>query len=96
VSDARDRRCARSDLLGDVEIGGTGVHEARDLPPVRQRLELPQRAQVAEEPLRLVAVAKDEQRVRELVEAGDVLDRMRGIRLRLGLGFVRRCSMLAC
>ena len=55
---ARDRRRARLHALGDLEVRRPSLDQARDLPAVRERLELAERAEVAQEALRLVARAK--------------------------------------
>ena len=90
VGHSGDRSRARVHGVGDVEVGTSVVDQPRDLPTVGERLELAERAQVAKESPRLVAVAQDEQRVGEFVEAGDLLDGMFGLRL------FARLPLLSC
>ena len=82
------------DALGDLEVRHLLLQQANDLPAVRQRLQLGDGAEVAEEAFRVVAIAQDEEGVGEIVEAGELLDRLaRGL---LGSCLRRRhVSMLA-
>ena len=50
------------------------LEQADGLPAVSERLELGERAEVAQEAPRLVARAKREDGVREVVEPGELLD----------------------
>src|SRR5581483_8430921 len=92
LGDAGDGCGARVNPPGDLQIRERLVEEANDLPAVRERLELAERAEVAQEAGELVPIAEREDRVRELVQPGDLA------------GFMsrpfRRCdahiSMLAC
>jgi phosphoribosylformimino-5-aminoimidazole carboxamide ribotide isomerase len=78
--------------LGDLEIGKALVEQPDDLPSVRERLQLAERAEVAQEPSELVTRAEREERVGEVVETGSVLDVMSR---RLGWNRAH-ISMLAC
>ena len=84
LRDARDGRRRGRHPLGDLDVRNALVEEQDGLPAVRERLELGQRAQVAEEALGLVLRPDGEDRVRELVEPRDRLD-----------GCSRRCGWLA-
>ena len=74
LRDARHRRGGGGHALGDLEVGHALVEQQDRLPAVRQRLELGQRAEVAQEALHLVGGAQRQDRRRELVEPGDRLD----------------------
>ena len=50
------------------------LEQAHGLPAVRERLELGERAEVAQEAPRLVARPQGEDGVREIVEPGELLD----------------------
>jgi len=79
--------------LRDLEIRAAGVDEPRDLPAVRERLELAERAEISQEAACLVARAQRQHGVREVVQPVDVLDRMRGLARRL-ISHSRHVSML--
>src|SRR4029079_8742150 len=93
LRDAGDGRRARVHTLGDLEVREALVEQADDLPAVRERLQLAERAEVSEEPLELLAIAQRERRVSELVQPGDLLDVMS--RSRLARGYTH-AFMLAC
>ena len=61
------------------------------LPPVRQRLELGQRAEVAEEAPRLVARAQERTASASVVETGDGLDGLPGLPGVIDRGAMRLC-----
>ena len=73
---ARDGRRARVHALGDLQVRESLLEQPDDLPAMSERLQLAARAEVAEEPLRLVGVAQREEGSGELVQAGDLLDVM--------------------
>ena len=62
------------DTLGDLEVRHASLEQARGLPAVRERLELGQRAEIAQEAAHLVARPQREDRVGEVVEPGELLD----------------------
>jgi hypothetical protein len=81
--------CTRSAIS---RYGKPLVEQADDLPPVDERLQLAERAEVAQEAPELVAVPRGEKGVGEVVETGDLLDLMSSC-----LGWSRaHISMLAC
>ena len=55
LSDARHRGGARRNALGDLEVRDVLLEQLRRLPPVRERLQLGERAEVAQEAAGLVA-----------------------------------------
>ena len=77
--------------VSDLEVGHTLLEQLDDLPAMRERLQLTEGAEVAQEAPELVAVAQRAQRVGELVEAGDLLDVMSG-----SFAVVLMRAMLAC
>ena len=78
LGDAGHGRCRGRHTLGDLEVRHPLLEQQRRLPPVRQRLQLGQRAEVAQEPPRLVARSQKQHGVGQCVQPGDGLDRLSG------------------
>ena len=62
--------------LSDLQVRNSLLEQTNDLPAMRQSLQLPPGAEIAEEPLGLVGVPQREEGCGELVEAGNLLDVM--------------------
>ena len=81
LGDARHRGGRRRDPLGDLDVRQALLEQQGGLPTMGERLELRQRAEVAEEALCLVLRAQRDDCVREIVEAGDRLHGLTGCRV---------------
>ena len=70
LGDAGDRGGRGAQAAGDLRVGDTGVDEPGDLQPLRERAELVERADVAQEGEHGLAVVDRDERVGELLYGG--------------------------
>ena len=91
LRDARHRGGARRHAFGDLDVRDVLLEQLRRLPPVRERFELGERAEIAQEAARLVARAQGQHRVGQVVEPGNLLD----VAFEVRSHFVH-ANMLAC
>ena len=94
LRDAGHRRRRGRHALGDLEVGHPLLEQEHGLPPVRQRLQLGQRAEVAQEPPRLVARPQEQDGVGQRRPARGRARRLPGRPGAIDLGTMH--VMLAC